>query len=66
MITFVYCVIGVILSVWSFLAVSSSRRVDGVDLSIAIIFFGLLWPIGLLLLACVCMIEKLNKKHKGA
>lgn len=43
MITFVYCLIGVILTVWSFLTVSERRPVYGVDLSIAIIFYGILW-----------------------
>lgn len=59
-----YCIIGFMLFVWCLFTVSEGRKIDLADVTLSLVFFFIIWPIGVILFIGIFLCEILNKKHK--
>lgn len=60
----IYSVIGVILFAITIWSIRSVRDVDGEDVFIALVVFGVLWPVGAVQMFFMMFIDVINKTRK--
>lgn len=59
-----YVVIGIILFLFSIYCVLATREIDGADLFIALMIFGIFWPLGFVQMFFMFIVKFLNKLRK--